>query len=66
MNQANQFLTAKEAAERLRNSVVTLARWRTKGEGPPFHKVGGKVLYSTAALEAFESGAERTKTRGEN
>lgn len=62
MTEAN-YLTAKEAAERLRNSTVTLARWRTKGGGPPFKKVGGKVLYALTDLEAFEAAATRTKTR---
>lgn len=49
------YLTSKELAHRWRISVQTLANWRSAGDkGPPFVKVGGKPLYSVAAVEAYE------------
>lgn len=47
-------LTPKEAADRLRLAVITLAHWRVAGTGPRFIKLGRKVLYPIAELEAFE------------
>lgn len=47
-------LTPKEAADRLRTSAGTLSNWRGRGEGPRFIKLGRKVLYPLAEIEAFE------------
>ena len=55
-------LTPKEAAERLRTSVGTLANWRVTGTGPRFIKLGRKVLYPVAELEAFEQRQLRSNT----
>jgi predicted DNA-binding transcriptional regulator AlpA len=55
-------LTAKEAANRLRLNVNTLANWRTRGEGPRFIKMGRKVLYPVAEIEAFEQRQLRNST----
>lgn len=55
-------LKPKEAAARLRVSISTLANWRTTGEGPKFLKIGRKVLYPVAELEAFEQASTRTET----
>ena len=41
----------KEAAEYLRLSDKTLARWAWAGKGPAFIKAGGKVLYDLADLD---------------
>ena len=46
----NTFLTAKDAAELLNVSLVSLGRWRTEGSGPPFCKFGRAVRYERAAL----------------
>jgi hypothetical protein len=32
----------------------TLERWRWEGKGPRYLKVGGRVLYRLADIEAFE------------
>ncbi len=40
--------------QRLRVSVRTLERWRWLGMGPRFMKVGGRVRYRLADIEAFE------------
>ena len=57
------FLTSREAAEYLRLSVDTLARWRCHGTGPEYVKSGLKVLYRRDALDAFTDSRTRTKTR---
>jgi predicted site-specific integrase-resolvase len=39
-------LTPKQAAARLKKSVLTLHRWRKKeGVGPPFKVVNGRIYY---------------------
>ncbi|HZZ06303.1 hypothetical protein [Paraburkholderia sp.] len=35
-------------------TLGTLANWRSAGRGPNFIKVAGRVLYTRAAVEAFE------------
>jgi hypothetical protein len=35
-------------------SVERLQRWRTVGDGPPFLKIVGKVLYRLKDIEAYE------------
>jgi hypothetical protein len=32
----------------------TLERWRWAGEGPAYMKIGGRVVYRIADIEAFE------------
>lgn len=36
---------AAEAAKYLRVSRSTLAKWRMRGEGPPFHRFGKRLTY---------------------
>ena len=55
-------LTPKEAADRLRLTVGTLSNWRVSGGGPRYIKVGRKVLYPLAEIEAFEQRQLRTHT----
>ena len=55
-------LTTKEAAERMRLTARTLANWRVKGEGPRFIKMGRKVLYPLAEIEAYERDRLRIST----
>jgi hypothetical protein len=58
-------LLPKEAAERMRISVGTLANWRTRGEGPKYIKFGRKVLYPLPEIEAFEASHMRSSTAGD-
>lgn len=48
------FLSAKELAIRWRLNSQTLANWRHAGKGPPFIRVGARVLYPIEAIRAFE------------
>lgn len=56
-------MTPDEAAERLRTSVPSLARWRGLGTGPVYVKRGGRIFYEPADLEAFINASKRDKTR---
>jgi hypothetical protein len=44
-----------ELANRWRISPRTLERWRWLKQGPIYLKVGGRVVYRAADVEAFES-----------
>lgn len=48
------FLTAKELAIRWRLNNQTLANWRHAGKGPPFIRVGARVLYPIEGIHAYE------------
>ncbi len=52
-----QWMTEKETAEKLRVKVATLRAWRLKSRiapaGPRFFKVGRKLWYIAADVEAF-------------
>lgn len=51
------FLTPHQLAQRW-NGVVTsgtLANWRSKGVGPDFTKLRGRVLYPVASVADFEA-----------
>lgn len=56
------FLTPEELSDRYKGKISTrtLANWRSSGlDGPPYKKVGGRVLYSLNEVEAWE--IKRTK-----
>ena len=53
MTKRNDLLTTEEAAEYVGTSPRTLERYRVTGEGPRFLKVGRKVLYRLADLDAW-------------
>ena len=48
-------LSSRELAARWSISRRTLDRWRWAGEGPRFLKLGGRVVYRLADIEAFET-----------
>ena len=51
------FLKPVEVVERYRGAVSstgTLANWRSTGGGPPFVKIGGRVVYKLADLKEWE------------
>ena len=58
-----EFLTVPQLVERWKRqvTVATLATWRSRGNGPPYVKVGGKVLYRVTDLEAYEKKNTRSK-----
>lgn len=56
------LMTRPEAAQYLRLSDKTLARWAWSGKGPGYMKAGGKVLYDAADLDAWLEGQRRRST----
>ncbi len=57
MMKSSDYLTPRELAERWRNivSLSTLDNWRSgQPRGPRFVKIGGRVLYPLAEVEAYE------------
>lgn len=53
------LLNTQQAAERLGLARATLAKLRAQGGGPPFVKLGAKVLYPEAELCAWLEGQPR-------
>lgn len=53
--EAGIFLTEAELAARWRHSLRTLQRWRAAGYGPPYLRIGSRIVYRRAAIEAFEA-----------
>lgn len=53
------YMTTEELSERWRLDKNTLANLRWNGEGPPFVKVTGTVLYKVTDILALE--AEKTQ-----
>ncbi|MCW2763607.1 MAG: binding domain, excisionase family [Marmoricola sp.] len=48
-----EYLTTEDVAEWLRTPTETLRYWRHAGKGPKSFKLGRRVLYSRADVEAF-------------
>ena len=52
---STSHLNQIELSRRWKLSHRTLERWRWLNKGPPYLKIGGRVVYELAAIEAFES-----------
>ena len=52
--QGPKYFTTPEAAEHYRTTVQTIRYWRHIGYGPKGVKVGVRVLYPAAEIEAFD------------
>jgi hypothetical protein len=50
------------AAERVGLKPKTLENWRCQGNGPPFYKVGARVVYDDADVDAWMRARRRTST----
>lgn len=55
-------LLPEQLAERLHSSYHTLARWRVRGTGPAYIKLGRKVLYAMKDVLAWEEAQIRKNT----
>ena len=58
-----RHLNQVQLARRWSLSERTLERWRWKRQGPPFMKIGGRVAYALADIEAFEAAQRRDPAR---
>lgn len=57
------LLTDEQVGERLTVSPSTLRHWRSRGEGPPYVKLGGRLVrYRWADVEAWMLEAQREAT----
>ncbi len=54
---SGDFLTVDQLVDRWKAQVTsaTLATWRSRGNGPRFVKVGGRVLYRQSDVMAWEA-----------
>lgn len=57
-----KLLSTVEAAHLLGVSPATLETWRCRGGGPPFVKVGSRVLYEPEALASYVARNRRLST----
>ena len=51
----DNHLDENRLAERWSISPRTLQRWRQDGKGPPFLKLGGRVMYRVSDIETWEN-----------
>ena len=58
----SHLLNQREAAELCRLSPRTLERYRCTGFGPVYRKLGRRVLYSPADIDAWIASRVRTST----
>lgn len=56
------YLSPRATAELIDSSVSTLAKWRLRGEGPPYRKIGRKILYCNEEVIAWIDSFRRTNT----
>lgn len=49
----SKLLTADQLAERIERPVRTLERWRLTGQGPAFVRLGRRIAYREADVEAW-------------
>jgi hypothetical protein len=55
-----RFLTTDELADRWRcSSRQTLATMRSRGRGPRYVRIGGRVLYPWSVVSEYEANGER-------
>jgi hypothetical protein len=57
-----RYLRTAEAARYLSLSPRTLEKHRTFGTGPAYRKIGGRVVYAVADLNAWADIGTRTST----
>ncbi len=50
---SESHLTEDELAKLLNTHPMTLLRWRRERRGPPFTRIGRRILYRKAAVEAW-------------
>ena len=62
MTDERMYLTTGEAARYLGLSARTLKRYRVTGDGPVFHRFGGRVRYRREHLDAWAAARERIST----
>jgi predicted site-specific integrase-resolvase len=59
---AKKYLTPEEAGRFIGAAVQTMARWRCEGGGPPFIRVGRKIMYAAEDLTAWMNARRMAST----
>lgn len=63
MEKAEQMVPPAVLADELGVTESALAKWRAEGTGPPFCKLGHKVVrYPRSGVEAWKSARVRART----
>ena len=62
MKDQRNYLPTREAAHYLGLSARTLNRYRVSGDGPVFHRFGGRVRYRRDDLDAWAAARRRVST----
>ena len=62
MKYERNYLPTREAAHYLGLSARTLNRYRVSGDGPVFHRFGGRVRYRCDDLDAWAAARRRVST----
>lgn len=55
LDEDRQFVAEADLASRYGKAVRTLQRWRAKGYGPTFMRIGGSIFYRLEDIKAFEA-----------
>ena len=58
-DQASNYLSRREAAQRLGVTTTALARWASSKRGPAYYRLGRDAKYRTEDLDAFLSSKRR-------
>lgn len=58
-----EYLTTKEAAQRLKLSTRTLENYRRAGDGPAFIAYGRAIRYDAQDIDAWAESRKCTATR---
>lgn len=66
MPDASDLITTEEVAALCRTSPATVRYWRHIGHGPAGFKLGRRVLYRRALVEAWLADEEATQTGAGN
>ena len=53
MTERTQLLTVEELSEQIRKSVPAIHTMRYRGEGPPAVRIGKRVDFTVAGVEAW-------------
>lgn len=59
---SQRHLNQIDLSDRWNISHRTLERWRWTGEGPPYIKLGGRVVYRLEDIEEYERAQIRANT----
>ena len=62
---APAIFSAVEAASYLRLAPATLSKWRVRGGGPEYLKLGRRVVYRMSDLNEWLDAHRRTSTSGQ-